>query len=340
MDDRIYLITGAAGFLGSNICRELIADGKKVRAFVLVGDKSAMFIPEGVEQCEGDLCDIDSLDRFFTIPEGMESVVIHAASIVTVSEEYSQKVMDVNVGGTKNIISLCLKHRECKKLVYVSSTGAIPELKKGEMISEVSFFNPESMPDKVRGCYSQSKALATQAVLDAVKEKGLDATVVHPSGILGPDDYAIGETTRTLVRIVKGEMPAGIDGSFNLCDVRDLARACILAVDRGRKGECYILGNEEIRFKDFSKLIADVSGCKAPKLFIPGSIANIMADIMTRKAKKKGEKPMMTRFSVYNLMRNNSYDSSKAKKELGYTTRSYKETVVDEVNWLKAVGQI
>lgn len=338
--DRIYLITGAAGFLGSNICRILISSGKRVRALVLPGDKSTKYIPNEVEIVNGDLCDIPSLDRFFTLHDGMESVVIHAASIVTVSEEFNQKVMDVNVGGTKNIINQCLKHKECKKLVYVSSTGAIPELPKGNLIKEVSTFNPEENQDKVRGCYSQSKALASKAILDAVLEKGLDATIVHPSGILGPDDYALGETTRTLIKIIKGEMPAGIDGSFNLCDVRDLAKACISAVDNGRKGECYILGNEEIRFKDFARLVAKAAGCKPPMIFLPGSIANLMADIMTRKAKKRGEKPMMTRFSVYNLMRNNSFDSSKARKELGYTTRSYEETMFDEINWLKSVSLI
>lgn len=124
--------------------------------------------------------------------------------------------MDVNVDGTQNIIQLCLEHKECKKLVYCSSTGAIPELPKGQKIKEVAHFDK----DKVVGCYSQSKALATQAVLDAVREKGLNACVVHPSGILGPEDFAVGETTGVVIQIINGEMPAGINGSFNLCDVR------------------------------------------------------------------------------------------------------------------------
>ena len=244
--------------------------------------------------------------------------------------------MDVNVGGTQNIIDLCLSHPECKKLVYCSSTGAIPEEPKGKAIKEVKRFDE----NKVLGCYSQSKALATQAVLDAVKYRGLNACVVHPSGIMGPEDFAVGETTGTLIKIINGEMPAGIDGSFNLCDVRDLANGTIAAIDKGRKGECYILGNEPVSFKDFSKMVSDEAGCSPVKMFLPIWAANLMGRIMEKRAKRRGEKPLMTTFSVYNLARNNTFDSSKAKKELGYHTRSYRETIHDEVQWLKESGKI
>ena len=128
MNNKLYLVTGAAGFLGGTICRQLIERGDKVRAFVLPNDKVAKHIPQDVEIYEGDLCDIESLERFFTVEEGIETVVLHIASIVNLDPDYNQKVMDVNVGGTKNIIDLCISHKECKKLVYCSSTGAIPEL--------------------------------------------------------------------------------------------------------------------------------------------------------------------------------------------------------------------
>ena len=144
-------------------------------------------------------------------------------------------LMDVNVGGTKNMIDMCLKHPECRKMVYVSSTGAIPELPKGTPIRETHQFTPVDESRQV-GCYSQSKALATQAVLDAFRERGLKACVVHPSGILGPKDYAVGETTGTVIKIMNGKMPIGMGGSFHLCDVRDLAHGCIGAADKGRDG--------------------------------------------------------------------------------------------------------
>ncbi len=111
----------------------------------------------------------------------------------------------------------------------------------------------------------QSKALATQAVLDAVRDRGLKACVVHPSGILGPEDFAVGETTSTMIQIINGEMPAGINGSFNLCDVRDLARGTILAATKGKSGHCYILGNKEVSFKDFSRMVSQEAGCKKNK---------------------------------------------------------------------------
>ena len=336
MSNTLYLVTGAAGFLGGTICRQLIERGDKVRAFVLKNDKAMKFVPEEAEIIEGDLCDIKSLERFFTVPEGTETVVLHIASIVSVDPVYNQKVMDVNVGGTKNIIDLCLSHKECKKLVYCSSTGAIPELPKGKKIKEVDNFDE----NKVLGCYSQSKAIATQAVLDAVNNKGLNACVVHPSGILGPEDFAVGETTSTVIQIINGEMPMGIDGSFNLCDVRDLAHGTIMAADKGKVGECYILGNEEVSFKDFSNMLAKESKCKNMKLFIPISVANFLASMLEKQAKKKGTKPLMTTFSVYNLARNNTFDSTKAKKELGYKTRSYEETVRDQVVWLKREGKL
>lgn len=331
----IYLVTGAAGFLGGTICRKLIERGEKVRALVLPNDPAEKYVPGQAEIFHGDLTDVPSLEYFFSVPSGFDTVVLHIASIVTVNPEYNQKVIDVNVGGTKNIINLCQKHPECKKLVYCSSTGAIPELPKGRKISEVNHFDAQ----KVLGCYSQSKAMATQAVLDAAAD-GLNACVIHPSGIMGPEDFAVGETTKVLIQIIKGEMPAGIDGSFNLCDVRDLADGAIAAADKGRSGECYILGNDEVSFKDFSRIISEESGCKKMKTFIPIGIANFMAKILEKKAKKQGKRPLMTTFSVYNLARNNDFDSSKAKRELDYKTRSYRETMKDEIKWLKDSGKI
>ena len=134
MSETLYLVTGAAGFLGSHVCHQLLERGEKVRAFVLDGDPAIKYIPKEAEIVKGDLCDIDSLENFFKAPEGTETIVLHVASMVSVNPDFNQKLVDVNVGGTKNIIQKCLEHKECKKLVYVSSTGAIPELPKGQKI--------------------------------------------------------------------------------------------------------------------------------------------------------------------------------------------------------------
>lgn len=333
MSKPIYLVTGAAGFLGSTICRQLVEKGERVRGLI---HRTAPTLPEEVELFKGNLSDKESLRDFFTVPEGEETIVLHIASIVSVTPEYDERVVNANVGGTNNIIDMCLEHPECKKLVYCSSTGAIPELPKGQPIKEVTEFEP----DKLQDCYSQTKAQATQNVLKAVKERGLNACVVHPSGILGPDDWSISETTGTLIKIIKGEMPAGIDGSFNLSDVRDLANGTILAAEKGRCGECYILANAEITFKEFCKIVAEESGCKPIKMFLPIKLAYMFGKIAEMHAKRTNTKALMTTFSVYNLARNNTFDYSKAEKELGYTTRSCKETIRDEVAWLKASGKI
>ena len=302
-------------------------------------DKSVKFIPKEVEIVIGDLCDADSLEPFFTVPEGCTSVIIHCASMVTVDPAYSEKLMAVNVGGTRNIITKVLAHPECEKMVYVSSTGAIPEQPHGTKIKEVDRFTPCD-PKKVVGAYSLSKATATQMVLDSVRVMGLKACVVHPSGILGPNDHAIGETTGTLLQIIKGEMPMGMQGSFNLCDVRDLAAGTIAAVDRGRVGECYILANEPVTLKEMCDMLHDECNAKQIKFYLPLNLADKIAAGLEKQAEKSGKKPLMTTFSVYNLARNNEFDYSKAQRELGYTTRPYQETIHDEVEWMKEEGLI
>ena len=338
-NERYYLLTGAAGFLGTNICMQLLEAGCKVRALVLPNDKSVKFIPKDVEVVIGDLTDADSLEPFFAVPEGHTSVIIHCASMVTVDPTFSDKLMEVNVTGTRNIITKVLAHPECEKMVYVSSTGAIPKQPHGTPIKEVDKFTPVD-DRKVVGAYSLSKAIATQMVLDSVKVMGLKACVVHPSGILGPYDHALGETTRTVLQIIKGEMPMGMQGSFNLCDVRDLAAGTIAAIDKGRDGECYILANEPVTLKEMCDMIQKECTAKKISIYLPLDLANKIAKMLEKQAEKTGKKPLMTTFSVYNLARNNVFDYSKAQRELGYTTRPYQETIHDEVKWMIEEGLI
>lgn len=331
MKNVVYLVTGAAGFLGSNICAQLLERGDRVRAFVLNGDKAAQYLPKEVEVFYGNLCDKASLEPFFAVEDGLRTVCIHVASMVTVNPYYRKLVLDVNVGGTENIVDMCLEHKECEKLVYVGSTGGIPELPRGQKIKEVANVNL----DNVEGWYSKSKAMATNNIFTAIEQRGLKACVVYPTGIMGPNDYAISETTSTVIKIIKGEMPVGIDGSFNMVDVRDLAAGCIAAADKGRIGEGYILGNDVIRFKKLNKILVKESGCKPIRFFLPIRIAEMIAKRMEKRAAKTGKMPMMTTFSVYNLKRNNQFDYSKAERELGYKTRPIEETLRDQIKWLK-----
>ena len=332
----IYLVTGAAGFLGGTVCRQLVERGERVRGFILPNDPARKYLPEEVEIVEGDLTDKESIKPFFDVPEGLEGIVLHIASIVAMDPAYNPIVMKVNVDGTKNIIDLCLEMPRIKKMVYCSSTGVIPEQPHGTPIKEIDYFDETKVP----GCYSMSKALATQEVMDAIHHKNLQACIVHPSGIMGPGDYAMGEPTQNLINIINGKLSAGIDGNFNLCDVRDLSYGMIAAADKGRIGECYILANEPVEFKEFCRMVSEACNGKKVKVFIPPAIANVMGFLIEKKAKMTGEKPVLTTFNVYNLVRNNKFDSTKAKEELGYTVRTYEETIHDMMEWLMAEGII
>ena len=177
--ERLFIITGADGHLGSALVRLLRTRKVNVRGFVLPGH-SPVKLP-GVSYFEGDVRDKDSIRPLFeNIPEETEVYVIHTAGIVDISHEVSHKVWEVNVCGTKNMLDIC-KEYNVKRLVYVSSVHAIPEGDKSSVLTEVDHFDPAW----VVGGYAKTKAEATQAVLDAAAE-GLNAVVVHPSGIIGP----------------------------------------------------------------------------------------------------------------------------------------------------------
>jgi len=329
----VYLVTGAAGLVGSAICRELAERGEKVRGLV---HSKAPNLPQTVEIFKGDLLDKQTLEPFFAVSEGEETVVLHIASVISLDPKPNEQLIRANVEGTDNIIDMCLAHKECRMMVYCSSTSAIPELPKGTPITETDEFKP----DELRDTYSRSKARATENVLAAVKEKGLRACVIHPSGIFGPLDWSESETTSILIKIIKGKIPMGIKGSFNLVDVRDVAHGAVLAADGGNAGECYILAGDEISFEDFCKTISAESGCKEIKTFLPIGMGYFFGRVMEIWSKITGAKVVMTTFAVYNLDRNNNFRSDKAKKELGYTARPCRETVRDTALWLKEAGKI
>lgn len=335
MNKRIYLVTGAAGFLGSNITRQLIKKGEKVRGLVLKGDASIRYIPKEVDIVFGDITEEDSLEGFFRDLYNKEVYVIHCASIVTVNANYNKKVYEVNVQGTKNIIKKCLQYK-VKRLVYISSTSAIKELPKGEIIREVNTFSKEG----IIGFYGQTKAEASQIVMDAVRDYNLDASIVFPTGICGPNDYANGPVSSFIKEYISGKMPAGIEGNFNAVDVRDLAKGCIAAAENGRKGEGYIMSNELVSMAEMFEILSKVSGCKKVKNIIPAFGAKIIGVFGDIKSRITGKTSKMTSFSVYNMLRNNNFDSSKAENELKYKVRPFVETMKDEINWMKEENMI
>lgn len=333
MRKKIYILTGATGNLGSNISRAIISKGETLR--VLVRNPSKTGVPKEAEISHGDVLDILSLERLFIVEEDTDVYVIHCASIVALDPNYSQAVHDVNITGTQNIINLCVRHK-VKKLVYISSTGAIPELPGNQPIIEVSHFEP----DAVVGYYSKSKAAASQLVLDAVDKYDLDASIVFPAGIFGPYDYGFGLITSNIIKIVQGKIPCGVSGTFNCADVRDLAEGVLSCCSKGRKGEGYIMGNKTVTMGDLFDAVAKASGCRRVRIILPRGLAKLLA-VMAETVSRWTRKPtILTRFTIYNLVRNNNFNSEKAIKELKYSFRPFIETIRDEVLWLREEGMI
>lgn len=329
---KVYLVTGAAGLLGSNICRRLMEQGETVRALVLKGDPAAKHIPADVQVIYGDLLDEDSLEELFTVPTEREVYVIHCASIVTMNPEPNPKVYAVNVDGTRNVVGMCLKQR-VKKLVYISSTGAIPELPHGQRIREVDHFLPT---DGLVGYYSVTKAEASQLVLDAVREHPqLDASIVHPSGICGPDDFSMGPVAQMVSQYIQGDIKIGLEGTFNSVDVRDLAAGVIACCEKGRRGECYIMSNELVTMGELFDIINRVAGLHTHARILSKSIAGAAVKLMKVQSQITGKDVLLNEFALYNLTRNNDFDCSKAKNELGFSCRPFEDTIRDEVEWLQ-----
>ena len=320
----LYIVTGANGHLGGTIVRMLKKMGVQVRGLVLPGEKVKN--ERNVRYIEGDVRDRGSLRPLFEGAAG--AVVIHAAGIVDISPEITPQMYDVNVGGTKNIIALCREYG-VRRLVYVSSVHAIPEKDQYSVLRETKTFSPEL----VTGGYAKTKAEATGAVLSAA-EAGLDAVVVHPSGILGPYDSSGNHLVQMVLDYISGRLPACVRGGYDFVDVRDVAYGCLRAAEKGRKGECYILSNRHYEVKEVLKIAQQiVHGKRLPVL--PMWMAKLAVPFIGWFSKRKKRRPLYTKYSLYTLSSNDKFDHDKATAELNYRPRDLYQTVYDTILWLK-----
>lgn len=322
-----YIVTGAAGHLGGTIVRLLSQAGAQVRALALPGERQRAL--RGVNWFTGDVCNPATLRAMFAALEGQEIYVIHAAGVVDISGAVNRRMRAVNVEGTKNMIALCREYA-VKRLVYVSSVHALPEREDMGVMREVRSFSPEW----VTGGYAKTKAEATQAVLDAAKA-GLDAVVVHPSGILGPYDDAGNHLVQMLRDYLRGKLPACLRGGYDLVDVRDVAAGCIRAAMHGRAGECYILSNRHYEVCDVLKLAREAGGGRRLPV-LPMWMARAAAPLMGWFARLRHQRPLYTRYSLYALSSNDRFDHDKATAELNYRPRDLRATVRDTVRYLKS----
>ena len=323
--EKTYLVTGACGHLGGTLVRLLERTGAQVRGLRLPSEQARD--RAHVTYYPGDVRDRDSLRPLFQGLAGREVVVFHTAAIVDISGEVTPQMHDVNVNGTKNILALCREYG-VKRLVYVSSVHAIPEKDGCAVLREVDRFSPQ----QVTGGYAKTKAEATQAVLDAAAQ-GLDAVVVHPSGILGPFDGAGNHLVQLVKEYAGGKLPACVKGGYDFVDVRDVAAGCLAAAEKGRSGQCYILSNRHYEVQEVLAMAKTL--CHGRRLpVLPMWMAQAAEPLLGWVARVKKQRPLYTKYSLYTLRSNDRFDHGKATAELGYRPRDLRQTVRDTLRWL------
>lgn len=323
---RVYIITGAAGHLAGTIIQYLRKTECEIRGLILPSENGES--DSQITYYKGDITKPESLEEIFSGLSGAEVIVIHAAGLISISSNITPQLYSINVQGTKNIIGQCMRH-PVKRLVYVSSVHAIPETEEKATISEAAAFSKEN----VIGGYASTKAEATQAVLDAV-QNGLDAVVVHPSGIVGPYDRGNNHIVQLIQMYISGKLPAGITGGFDFVDVRDAAKGCLEAAGHGIKGNCYILSNRYFTVRELLECVRrSVGGRK--KFCLPIGIARAFVPFFEWIGKITHTRPLYTRYSLYTISSNSHFTHDKATAELGYHPRDMQDTIRDTISWLR-----
>ena len=324
----LYLVTGATGHLGNTLIQKLVSAGAQVRALVLPGDKLLEQLPSGPELCFGDVSDINTLYPFFEA-EGDELIVIHCAAIVSITSGQQQKLYNINVQGTKNVVDLCVKSK-VKKLVYVSSVHALPLLPKGRTMTEIREFSPL----RVHGVYAKTKAEASSYVMKAASD-GLNVSIVHPSGIIGPFDNGCSPMTELFINLDAEKLPACVTGGYDFVDVRDVADGILSCCENGRSGECYILSGSYIPVPEIIGTMSKAMGVKIP-VTLPIWLAKAAAPFAELHSILSKKTALFTSYSLFTLSSNSLFSSKKAEKELGFRPRPFSETVTDTVAWLRS----
>ncbi len=331
----IYIITGANGFLGNNIVRLLEKNNEnEIRALVLPNDKIDALKGLKCEKFLGDVTKIETLKDIFNIDESVKEktniYVIHCASIVYLDSKYNERVYQVNVEGTKNIIK---KTKEINaKLIYVSSVHAIEEKLNHEVMDENASFDP----NKIVGLYAKTKAETTRYVFNEVKNNNLNACVVFPSGLLGVNDFTNTNMTVLIKKILNEKVPLLTEGGYDFVDVRDVARGVINACTKGKKGEGYILSGEYVTIKKIADLVCEYGKAKPIKKVISINMVKNIAFLFELYYRLRKTTPLFTRYSLYTLNANSNFTNAKAKKDLDYQTRNIKYTIKDLVNEIKS----
>ena len=329
MSDPI-LVTGASGFVGSAVARALLAEGERVRVLLRPTSPRTNVADLDVEIAEGDIRDRASVARAL---DGCRHL-FHAAADYRLWAPDPDDIVRANLDGTRAVMEAA-RDAKLERIVYTSSVATLKLRQDGVPVDETA----PNAPDTTIGAYKKSKVLAERLVESMVAE-GLPATMVLPSTPIGPRDVKPTPTGRIVVEAANGRMPAYIDTGLNLVHVDDVARGHLLAWKRGRVGERYILGGQDVSLGDMLRVIAGLVGRRPPTVELPRGPIFPLAYAAELVARFTGREPFATvdalRMAKYRMF----FTSAKAEAELGYAARPYQDALADAVDWFKRAGMI
>ncbi|MDT8402142.1 MAG: NAD-dependent epimerase/dehydratase family protein [Bacteroidales bacterium] len=318
-------ITGADGILGNNLVRILLDSGYEVKAFIETGKEASFLGGLAIERSGGSILNYEELKNAM---EGCD-IVIHAAAKTDTRPPRHESYRKINVEGTKNIIA-AVKELGIKRLIHIgtaNSFGPGDEKDPGD----------ESRPytaGKYGLDYICSKKAAQDEVLRAVREEGLDAVIVNPTFMIGPYDSKPSSGTMILA-VNQGKIPGYPSGGRNFVYVRDVANAIASAIEKGRKGECYILGNENLGYKEAFEKMAGALGVKAPGMKMPRWLTLAYGGLLSASSKVFRFTPPVNYPMALISTEKHFYSSEKARRELGLQQTPVSEALKEAVKWFR-----
>ena len=327
----LTLVTGGSGFLGSAVVRALIERGVRVRALVRPSSPRDNLRDLPCEVVVGDLTHRESLKA------ALKDVryLFHVAADYRLWARDPSEIIRANVEGTLNLKREALA-AGVERIVYTSSVAALRVAGATAPVDEAAALSP----DEAIGAYKRSKTMAERAVEDMILRDGLPAIIVSPTTPIGPRDIRPTPTGRILLDAARGRIPAFVDTGLNFVHVDDVAAGHLLAFEKGRIGERYILGGENLTLRQLLETIAELAGRKAPRLRLPRAPLMPLAFAAERLAHLTGKEPLLTldglRMSRYRMF----FTSAKAERDLGYRSRPHREGVVDALSWFRAAGYL
>ena len=323
------LVTGAAGFLGSHVTRQLVARGDDVRVLMRVSSTNRAIADLSLEYVTGDLRDPASLDRAM---KGVKRV-FHVAADYRLWAKRSQDIYDSNVGGTKNLLEAA-RRAGVEQLIYTSTVATIA-VDRPQHPNE----STDAKLEEMVGHYKRSKWLAEKEALAAAKS-GLPVIVAMPTTPVGPWDWKPTPTGKIILDFLNGKMPGYVETGLNFVGVEECAAGHLLIAEKGKVGERYLLGAENLTLKGMLDLLSQITGLPAPKLKIPHGLALGVAYASTAFSRLIGREPGIPVEGV-KIARHMMYvDCSRARRELGFKAGPVAAALERAVRWYEANGYI